>query len=253
MSFETQARSLPRQASRPVSYVPAANVSERARLSPQIQVSTVIFGLYNNKDLWIPLVKRIRAPYLGQWALPGGPLTAAETMTDVAYRSLKATTDLAPAYLEQLYAFGGLGQQQAPRTVSIAYWAILPADEINQDAHENVRWFRADEIAELDLAFDHNTVIEYALWRLRNKVEYSSIGYDVLGEKFTIAQLREVYEAILGKPIDPGNFSRQVRANPDLEATEEFLTGGKHRPPRLYRYTGAADRRNNGPLSGFDQ
>lgn len=241
------------QPHRPVLYKPAANVSERAHLSPEIQVSTVIFGLHQNRDLWIPLVKRIRAPYLGQWALPGGPLTAAETMTDVAYRSLKETTGLAPAYLEQLYAFGGLGQQQARRTVSIAYWAILPIETIDQDALENVRWFRADEITDMDLAFDHNTVIDYALWRLRNKVAYSSIGYDVLGEKFTLAQLREVYEAILGKPIDPANFSRQVKANKDIEATDEFLTGGKHRPPRLYRYTGAADRRNNGPLSGFDQ
>ena len=236
-----------------ISYSMGANVAERAQLSPQIQISTVIFALHNNQTLWIPLVRRIREPYLGHWALPGGPLTAAETMQDVARRSLKETTNLAPAYLEQLYAFGGLGQQQVPRTVSIAYWALLPIDDIDQDFVENVQWFKVDELDGLDFAFDHNNVIDYALWRLRNKVNYSSIGYDVLGEKFTLAQLREVYEAILGRPIDPGNFSRQVKASKDIEATEEFLTGGKHRPPRLYRYTGAADRRNNGPLSGLEQ
>jgi 8-oxo-dGTP diphosphatase len=89
--------------------------------------------------------------------------------------------------------------------------------------------------------------VEYALWRLRNKVEYSSIAYSFLGSTFTLAQVREVYEAVLGKQLDPANFRRQLRATPDIEQTDEYLQGGRHRPPRLYRYTGSAAQLSGSP------
>ncbi len=225
-------------------YASSANVTERSRQSPMLAISTVIFALRPDEAsgrhaLWLPLVRRIRQPHLGQWALPGGPLAGSESLQDAAGRTLQETTALTPRYLEQLYAFGGLNRGPGQRLVSIVYWALVQRGEAAQAPDsENVRWFRADSVGEL--AFDHNDIVDYALWRVRNRMEYGSIAYHFLGPSFTLAQVHEVYEAVLGKSIDPANFRRQLRSATDIEATDAFLQGGRHRPPRLYRYTGQA-------------
>lgn len=113
---------------------------------------------------------------------------------------------------------------------------------------ENVRWFSADGLP--PLAFDHNLIIDYALWRLRTKMEYSRIAHAFLGETFTLAQLREVHEAVLGKPLDPANFRRMIEASQAVVATDQRLSGGRHRPPRLYRYNASIDLADRGPLNG---
>ncbi|MEG0363110.1 MAG: NUDIX hydrolase, partial [Aurantimicrobium sp.] len=112
---------------------------------------------------------------------------------------------------------------------------------------ENVQWFTADNLPEL--AFDHNLIVDYALWRLRTKLEYSRIAHGFLGETFTLAQLREVYEVVLRKPVDPGNFRRMVEASGTVVATGERLAGTPHRPPQLYRYNTSIDLTDQGPLS----
>ncbi|WP_051477261.1 NUDIX domain-containing protein [Arthrobacter sp. Br18] len=223
---------------------PSANVSERELQSPSLALSTVIFALRHDPqsgrpELWLPLVRRIRQPHHGKWALPGGPLASHESLQDAAARNLSETTGLDPRYLEQLYAFGGVDRAAAQRLVSIVYWALVQPDEAQLAREsENVRWFRADSLG--PLAFDHNEIVDYALWRLRNKMAYGSIAYHFLGERFTLAQVREVYEAVLGRALDPANFRRHLRAAPDIAATDEFRQGGRHRPPRLYRYTGTS-------------
>jgi len=225
------------------SFASAANVSERLVQPPALAISTVIFALRPSADsgrptLWLPLVRRIREPFQGQWALPGGPLTQAESLQDAAARNLRETTGLAPNYLEQLYAFGGLHRSPSQRVVSIVYWALVqPTEAALAQESENVKWFRADGLAAL--AFDHNEIVDYALWRLRNKMAYGSIAYHLLGDTFTLAQVREVYEAVLNRSLDPANFRRQLKQTAHIEPTDEYLQGGKHRPPRLYRYTGS--------------
>ncbi|MFT4469693.1 NUDIX hydrolase [Arthrobacter sulfonylureivorans] len=229
----------------------SANVSERAQQPPELAISTVIFALRPDPEagsptLWLPLVRRTRQPFRDLWALPGGPLRPDEALQDAAARNLQETTGLQPSYLEQLYAFGGLDRSPVQRVVSIVYWALVKPDEAALAREtENVRWVRADDLGQL--AFDHNHIVEYALWRLRNKVEYSSIAYAFLGSTFTLAQVREVYEAVLGKQLDPANFRRQLRATPDIEPTDEYLQGGRHRPPRLYRYTGGEAQLSGSP------
>jgi len=245
-----------------------ANVAERREQPPGLAVSTVIFALREDervgrKTLWLPLVRRTREPFKDRWALPGGPLGARQSLQDAAAANLRTTTGLVPQYLEQLYAFGGLDRSPSRRVVSIVYWALVrgaePApggrgsaggppsgDGLREDP--NVAWYRAEDPGVLaELAFDHRQIVEYALWRLRNKVEYGSIAHRLLGERFTLAQVREVYEAVLGRALDPANFRRQLRGTPDIEATDEFLQGGKHRPPRLYRYTGDTNPASTGP------
>ena len=223
-----------------------------------LAVSTVIFALRPAEGggpatLWLPLVRRVREPHNGRWALPGGPLEARESLVAAAGRNLRETTALEPAYLEQLYAFGDVERSaaaspSAQRVVSIVYWALVRPDQAEQAAvGENVRWFAADDLPEL--AFDHNAIVEYALWRLRTKLEYSRIAHAFLGETFTLAELREVHEAVRGKPIDPANFRRHVESSDALVATDERRTGTKHRPPRLYRYNHQIELVDNGPLT----
>ncbi len=220
-----------------------------------LAVSTVIFALRPHPRtrlpvLWVPLVRRIRQPHQGLWALPGGPLGAREGLAESAARTLQETTRLSPRYLEQLYAFGGLDRAPttAERTVSVVYWALVRPQEADAGAvGVNVQWFVADELPEL--AFDHSLIVEYALWRLRNKVEYSRIAAAFLGESFTLAELRGVHEAVLQRRLDPANFRRQIEASGRLVPTDEFRTGGRHRPARLYRHDHSIQLTDNGPLT----
>jgi 8-oxo-dGTP diphosphatase len=223
-------------------------------VSALLAVSTVIFALRKDEQtgdlasVWLPLVRRIRSPFEGCWALPGGPLHLDEDLAFAAARTLADTTGLTPRYLEQLYAFGDVRRSTAAeRVVSIVYWALVRSEEAAQaSVGENVRWFPADDLP--DLAFDHKLIVEYALWRLRTKMEYSRIAHAFLGETFTLAQLREVHEAVLGRPLDPANFRRTIEASGAVVATDQYLTGTRHRPPRLYRYNDSIDLADQGPL-----
>lgn len=217
-----------------------------------LAVSTVIFALRADSEaeaasLRLPLVRRIREPFAGRWALPGGPIDPIEGIEHAAGRHLLDTTALSPTFLEQLYAFGEIDRSPSDRVISIVYWALVRSEEAELAAiGENVRWFPADDLP--PLAFDHNAIVEYALWRLRTKVEYSRIAHAFLGETFTLAELRHVHEAVLGRALDPANFRRQMESSPAVIATGEHLSGGRHRPPRLYRYDGAVELTDRGPL-----
>lgn len=192
------------------------------------------FGERSRPALQLPLVKRVREPYRGRWALPGGPLGARESLADAARRNLLETTGLAPRYLEQLYTFGAVERSPDERVVSIVYWALVRAEEADRArTTENVRWMPAGDLPLL--AFDHDEIVAYALNRLRGKVEYSPIAHALVGEEFTLAELREVYEAVLRRSLDPANFRRQIEASGTVESTGRFLAGGRHRPPLLYR------------------
>lgn len=214
-----------------------------------LAVSTVVFALRphptsGDLTLWLPLVRRIREPFEGSWALPGGPLEPHEDLTASAQHTLARTTGLQPRHLEQLYSFGAVDRYPAAdadeRVVSIVYWALVRPDEAARavakaelESH-NVEWFVADEVP--DLAFDHDEILRHALRRLRAKITYSPIAYAFCNDEFTLAELREVHEAVLCKQIDPANFRRQVLATGAVEATGRCLQGTSHRPPALYRF-----------------
>ena len=234
--------------------------------SPNLAISTVIFALRpdesGKKTIMLPLVKRIREPHLGLWALPGGPLLGSESLEDAAARNLSQTTGLTSRYLEQLYSFGNPDRSAndsqfesangssavEERVVSIVYWALVGQDEAGKALEsENVHWFAADCLPEL--AFDHNLIVEYALWRLRAKVNYSRVAHGFLDEEFTLAQLREVYEIVLGKPLDNANFRRSVEASGSIIPTGRVLSGGSHRPPALYTYDKSRSLADRGPLN----
>lgn len=221
--------------------------------------------------LWIPLVRRTRPPFRDHWALPGGPIPWNEGLAETAERTVHDATRRAPGYLEQLYAFGAPERSaEAQRLVTIAYWALYGERELEAEpslAHDpsevapdeprrwddpihpapdrrgnlspaepdpNVAWFPSDALPKL--AFDHSGIVEYALWRLRLKTEYSAIAHRFLGPEFTLAQLRRVHEAIVGGSVDPANFRRQALAQQHLVDTGRLETGTPHRPARLYRF-----------------
>ncbi|TQJ31728.1 NrtR DNA-binding winged helix domain-containing protein [Microbacterium sp. SLBN-146] len=216
----------------------------------RVAVSTVIFSLrrtpgVDRASVVLPLVRRTRDPFEGRWALPGGWLDARESLDAAASRTLAETTGLAPSYLEQLYAFGAVDRSPT-RVVSIVYWALLREDESGIEPQENVAWF--DTTALPTLAFDHDEIVDYALWRLRNKVGYSRIAHGLLPDEFTLAELREVYESILDRRLDPANFRRQVENSGTLIPTDAFRTGS-HRPARLYRYNSDVELADRGPLT----
>jgi ADP-ribose pyrophosphatase YjhB (NUDIX family) len=218
----------------------------------RVAVSTVILTLRRDGDqaprLALPLVRRTRDPHAGAWALPGGWLDDAESLAAAAARTLAETTGLAPSYLEQLYAFGAVDRSPS-RVISVVYWALVREEEsvgaVGSDP-ENVAWFDAEDLP--GLAFDHARIIEYALWRLRNKVGYSRVAQGFLPPEFTLADLREAYETILGRRLDPANFRRQVDATRTLIPTNAFRTGS-HRPARLYRDATDVELADRGPLS----
>lgn len=215
----------------------------------RVAVSTVIFTLRRDARaegaaIVLPLVRRTRDPFEGMWALPGGWLDPSESLDAAASRTLAETTGIAPSYLEQLYAFGAV-DRSPNRVVSIVYWALVRPDEIPDHDVQNVTWFEAARLPLL--AFDHNEIVEYALWRLRNKVGYSRIAHGLLADEFTLAELREVYESILSRRLDPANFRRQVENSGTLIPTERFRTGN-HRPARLYRYNQDVELADRGPL-----
>lgn len=222
---------------------------------PEVAVSTVIFALRpgggaaapDRPALFLPLVGRTRDPYDGRWALPGGPL-GDETLEDAARRTLAETTGLTPAYLEQMYTFGDPDRSpDGRRVVSVVYWALVRADEVaHAGPQQNVRWLPADDLPEL--AFDHNLIVEYALWRLRTKLSYSHVAHALLGETFTLSELRQVHEIVRQTRLDPANFRRQVEADGAVVPTGEVRTGGAHRPARLYRYNTDVEPVDLGPI-----
>jgi 8-oxo-dGTP diphosphatase len=226
-----------------MSLEPWANVSERRAATPPLAVSTVVFTLHaadpeGRPTLHLPLVRREREPYRSRWALPGGPLRGDTSLRTTAASTLETTTGLAPTLLEQLYTFGGTDRGEGKRLVSVVYWALVrdTAGESALVEDPNVAWFPVDHPEVTDrLAFDHSRIVAYAVARLRAKVGWADVARRLLGETFTLAQLREVYEAILGRRLDQANFRRTMLSRGGLEDTGEVLTGGRNRPPKLYR------------------
>ena len=196
------------------------------------------------------LVRRVRQPFLGRWALPGGDLRADRSLEQSAYHALETTTDLHPRYLEQLYTFGDPARSHGGLPmVSIVYWALVGKAEAHDFTEaDNVRWFPEDELPEL--AFDHRQIIDYALWRLRNKIEYPDIATKLVGDTFTLRQLHHVYEAITGEAIDVANFRRRMLLSGELEDTGEKLREGRHRPATVYRYNPDRSRASTAPPVG---
>jgi 8-oxo-dGTP diphosphatase len=204
----------------------------------KVAVDIVIFTI-QSCELKVLLVKRKIAPFAGRHAIPGGFVLGHEDLEQAALRELQEETGVVDVYLEQLYSFGAPKRDPRGRVISVSYFALISADRVlkaGTDASEADWW----PFAKLpSLAFDHAQILNYALERLRNKLEYTTVGFQLLPEKFTLTELQRVYEAILGKQLDKRNFRRKMALLKILKPLKEYQHAGR-RPAQLFKFS--ADR-----------
>ncbi len=203
---------------------------------PALTVDCVVFGL-DEGDLKVLLIQRDIEPFAGKWALPGGFVHMGETLEEAARRELLEETGLGQVYLEQLYTFGGVDRDPRERVVSVAYYALVKLDEHEARAATDARdaaWFPVDEIP--SLAFDHEQILAMALTRLKGKVRYEPIGFELLPPKFTLSQLQHLYEASLEETLDKRNFRKKILGMGLLVELDEIEKDVAHRAARLYRF-----------------
>jgi 8-oxo-dGTP diphosphatase len=201
-----------------------------------LTVDCVVFG-FDETELKVLLVQRKLAPFKGKWALPGGFVNVDETIDEAARRELSEETGLTNVFLEQLYTFGAIKRDPRERVVSVAYYALVNLAEhpaAGASDASDAAWFPAAEPPAL--AFDHSDILRTALDRLRGKVRYEPIGFELLPEKFTLSQLQHLYETVLHTELDKRNFRKKILSTDLLIPLKEQMRVGAHRPAQLFRF-----------------
>ena len=200
-----------------------------------LAVDCVIFG-FDNQDLKLLLIRRNMEPALGMNSLMGGFPRHDESLDDAAVRVLKQLTGLEDVYLEQLYAYGDVERDPGERVVSVAYYALIRIEDYDKhlvkehDAH----WRPISNIPEL--VFDHGTMVDKALRRLRRRARIQPIGFELLPETFTLPQLQALYEAIYQKELDKRNFRKKILSMKLLDKLEEKDKTSSKKGAWLYRF-----------------
>ncbi len=214
------------------SRVPHAYEHPRAALT----VDCVVFGM-DDEDLKVMLIQRGLPPFEGEWALPGGFVRVDETVDGAARRELGEETGLNDVFLEQLYTFGAVDRDPRERVVSVAYYALVNLVDHRVQAATDARqaaWFPVHDVP--SLAFDHTGILGVALERLRGKLSYQPIGFELLPKKFALSRLQHLYEVVLERELDKRNFRKKVLATGLLVETDEVQQDVAHRAARLYRF-----------------
>jgi 8-oxo-dGTP diphosphatase len=207
------------------------------RTSVQVTVDLVIFAL-RDWELQVLLIRRGIAPFEGGWALPGGFVRPNESLEEAARRELEEETGVRDVYLEQLYTFGDPDRDPRGRVVTVAYYALLTGEAMPLVAGTDAgaaSWMPARKHPAL--AFDHDRILAYALERLANKLDYTTVGFQLLPKKFTLSHLQRVYEAVLGRMLDKRNFRRKMTVLDILTPLDEWVQDGPSRPAQLYRFS----------------
>jgi 8-oxo-dGTP diphosphatase len=201
-----------------------------------LTVDCVVFGL-DDKELKVMLIQRALAPFQGKWALPGGFVRTDETLDEAARRELEEETGLRNVFLEQLYTFGAVQRDPRERVVSVAYYALVNLRDHPVQAATDARdagWFGVHDVP--SLGFDHADILHMALDRLRGKLRYQPLGFELLPKKFTLSELQHLYELVLERELDKRNFRKRVLAMDLLIETDEVQQDVSHRAARLYRF-----------------
>ena len=224
---------------------------------PSVAVNVLVFSVSNNvaenwrrtdkKSFSVLLVRRDDYPEIGKWNLPGGFIGMQETALDAAHRLLRSKAGVVGGiYLEQLYTFDDIDRDPRTRVFSIAHMALINKANLHYSGSHDVQWFdieladgklllTSDDLilTDKDLAFDHATIIRTGIERLRNKIEYTDIVFDMMPREFTLGELQQVYEIILGRKLIPAAFRRTI-AN-KVVSTGKMRTGSGHRPSVLFK------------------
>jgi 8-oxo-dGTP diphosphatase len=201
-----------------------------------LTVDCVVFG-FDEGELKVLLIERALEPFQGKWALPGGFVRVDETLDEAARRELEEEAGLRNVFLEQLYTFGALERDPRERVVSVAYYALVKLADFSTKAATDAvdaRWFPISRVPKL--AFDHADILATARMRLKGKVRYQPIGFELLPPKFTLSQLQHLYQAVLGVELDKRNFRKKVLGFDLLVPLKEKQMAGRHRPAQLFRF-----------------
>ena len=199
-----------------------------------VAVDLVIFTVRDG-SLQVLLIERGVPPYKGQWALPGGFVLERETLEEAARRELQEETGLEDVYLEQLYTFGDPDRDPRGRTIAVAYYALTPPAPLRASTDAaTAAWHPAARPPKL--AFDHAKILRTGLERLRAKLGYSTVGFELLPRQFTLTELQALYEAILERPLDKRNFRKKILSLGLLKSEGQKRAAGAHRPARLYSF-----------------
>jgi 8-oxo-dGTP diphosphatase len=203
---------------------------------PALTVDAVVFGL-DDGELKVLLIRRDLPPFQGKWALPGGFVRVGESLEQAVRRELEEETGISQVFLEQLYTFGDVDRDPREHVVTVAYYALVKLSDHRIKAATDARdaaWFGVSEAR--DLAFDHDRILNVALERLKGKVRYQPIGFELLPAQFTLSQLQRLYETVLEKPLDKRNFRKKLLGMDLLVALDEVEKDVAHRAARLYRF-----------------
>lgn len=200
----------------------------------QITVDIVLFTILE-RQLHVLLIRRLAEPFRDSYALPGGFVLENESVDEAAHRELQEETGVEKVFLEQLYTFGEPNRDPRGRVITVAYYALVANSHILRSGTDaaDAAWFSLDKLP--PLAFDHQSIIGYARQRLRNKLDYSNVGFELLPEKFTLTELQLVHEAVLGTSLDKRNFRRKILQQGIVEPSKEWQKTGR-KPAQLYRF-----------------
>lgn len=203
----------------------------------KVAVDAVIFGYESKYNLSVLLIKRGVEPYKNTWALPGGLVEDYESLEAAVKRELKEETGVKIDYLEQLYTFGKPKRDPRNRVVSVSYFGLVRPNNFKIKADTDAveaKWFPVADLPKL--AFDHKTIFSTANKRLKSKLLYQPIGFDLLNKEFPFSDLEHLYTTILGRSIDRRNFRKKIIGFGFVEETNKIHQEGSGRPAKLFKF-----------------
>jgi 8-oxo-dGTP diphosphatase len=207
------------------------------RQNVEVAVDNCIFTVRDD-GLHVLLIQMKKGPFSGLWALPGGLIDDGERLDAAAARILEEQTGVTRVYLEQLYTFDGTERDPSGRVVSVSYVSLIPSRGLSlrtTPKYAEVRFWPCTNLPE-KLAYDHGEIIEYALARLKAKVQYTNVMWSLLPSRFTLTELQAAYESVLDRVLDKRNFRKKILALGLVRPCGEKRTGGRHRPAMLYEF-----------------
>ncbi len=205
----------------------------------KVAVDAIVFGYSKQDGVSVLLIRRKYPPYRDCWAIPGGFVLDDESLEDAVKRELLEEAGIEVNYLEQLYTFGDPGRDPRQRIISVAYFAMVKSAlyqrlKASTDAEE-AQWFPINMLP--GLAFDHKKILQIAIERVRAKIRYQPIGFELLDKKFPFSDLEKLYLTLLGRAIDRRNFTKKILSLHLLEDTGELAgSSGAGRPSKIYQF-----------------
>jgi 8-oxo-dGTP diphosphatase len=208
-----------------------------ARPQISLTVDAVVFGYDSTPRVSVLLIKRKNDPFKNLWAIPGGFVEAGESLEQAVARELQEETGISISYLEQLYTFGQPERDPRGRVVSVAYFGLVKPDTFKVSASSDAseaEWFDINDLP--SLAFDHKHILEMAINRVRAKITYEPIGFELLDQQFPFSDLENLYSTLLGRPIDRRNFRKKILSYGLLDEQNQKVSKGAGRPAQLFRF-----------------